>query len=143
MDEKLKFPIDRIPDSYLPEKVRQSGLFCFGLAALCGGLAVVLRDIWLFLAICALLVLCLGVFVLLWHKNQAVLLLSEEELLYRSLWGNVCRLKWSELVETRRNWDSLTLVFPRKKVHIEQIAILSPELRKHLGGGSFKPSGSL
>ena len=72
MDEKLKFPIDRIPDSYLPEKVRQS-----------------------------------------------------------------------ELVETRRNWDSLTLVFPRKKVHIEQIAILSPELRKHLGGRSFNPSGSL
>lgn len=29
MDEKLKFPIDRIPDSYLPEKVRQSGLGLF------------------------------------------------------------------------------------------------------------------
>lgn len=143
MNEKLIFPADRVPDSYLPEKVKHLGLFCFGFAALCGGFAIVLRGIWLFLAICALLLVCLGVISILWHKNQAVLLLSEEELLYRSLWGKVYRLKWSDLVEKRRNMDSVTLVFPQKKEHIEQIAIVSPALRKRLGDVSFKPSGSL
>lgn len=143
MDEKYTFPVDRVPDSYLPDKVKHLGLFSFGLAVLFGGLAFVLQDLWWLFALCALLLLFLGAAVLLWHKNQAVLLLSEEELLYRSLWGNVYRLKWSELVQIRQNSDSVTLVFPRKKVHIEQIAILSPALRKRLGSRNFKPSGSL
>lgn len=143
MNEKYVFPTDRVPDSYLPEKVKHLGLFSFGLALLCGGFAIVLRSFWCFFAICALLLICLGAFTLLWHKNQAVLLLSEEALLYRSLWGNVYRLKWSDLVEKRRNMDSVTLVFPQKKVHIEEIAILSPALQKRLGGGISKPSGSL
>ena len=130
MKKSSEFLFREVADMYLPEKVRNIGLFCFASTIVSVGCAIFLSQVWGFFALCALFFLITGACAILCYRNQMILLCSEDEICYRTFLGNIYYLKHSELQMIKKNMDSITLVFLSKKVHIEQIAILSPNLEK-------------
>ena len=119
-----------VADMYLPEKVKNLGIFCLVCTPFAIAGAVLLSQAWIFFALCALFFLVTGICALLCYKNQMVLLCSEEELCYRTFLGHYYFLNYSDLQQVKKNMDSITLVFATKKVHVESCAILSQDLEQ-------------
>lgn len=130
MYESNDYLVREVADMYLPEKVRNIGLFCLASTIVSVGCAIFLSQLWYFFALCALFFLITGVCALLCYRNQMILICAEDEICYRTFLGNIYYLQRSEFQTVKKNMDSITLVFSSKKVHIEQIAILSPNLEK-------------
>lgn len=61
-------------------------------------------------------------------KNQKIRILSQDEFEYTTFLGNAHTYRFDDIAGLKRNKDSMTLLLKNGKVHIESMAVLSPEL---------------
>lgn len=142
---EYSFPARKELDMRLPNWVL--GFFCF--TALCFVASVVCAllpqcqpELRIFLPILGTIIFVAGFAVFLGWKNWGLVMLTEDILLYRTFWGNVYRLRASEIQGVYTSMDSVQVVFPQRKVHVEKIAVLSLRFRALLlEKGAWRSSG--
>lgn len=66
-----------------------------------------------------------GIAALLCWKNQWIVMLSDEEFLYSTMFGRKKKYRFSEIEDLKIHNDSKTLVLKNGKVHIENSAMVS------------------
>ena len=109
-------------DLHLPIWVLILGIFLMAVGLVC--LYFCPSDPALFL-IAAAVCLILGIAAILCWKNQWVEMLSDEEFIYRNMFGKQTTYRVSQIRDIRRGADSMTLILENGKVHIENCAVLS------------------
>ena len=79
-----------------------------------------------------LLALGLGVALLLCWKNQTIRIISEEQFVYKTMFGREHTYNFADIQGLRPNKDSVTLFVAGEKVHMESMAVLSENLVRKL-----------
>lgn len=113
-------------DMYLPEKLLA---FAIVLLAAGSGLGIAYcfrKELWMIL--CAVGGIVLGVLALLCWKNQTIRVISDTHFEYTTFLGNTYTYAFRDITGLRRNQDSMTLFVGESKVHIESMAIISSRL---------------
>ena len=120
--------VDGVPraDMYLPEKLLAFAIVFFLVSV--GVFVYALTTFSLLALIVAILVLVLSVCAVLCWKNQTIEIISDEEFVYTTMFGNAYTYKFSDITGLRQNQDSMTLFVSDRKIHIESMAILSDRL---------------
>ena len=114
------------------------GIGAFGFMALvflaggtaCGIYAVITHAVATI--VFAVLGLGLGVALLLCWRNQTIRILSEEQFVYKTMFGREHTYNFADIQGIRPNKDSVTLFVAGEKVHMESMAVLSEELVRKL-----------
>ena len=114
-------------DMYLPIK-----LLAMALALLAGSAIALLYGLSkgqpaLGYAGGAVLVIFAAAAFMCW-KNQKIRILSQDEFEYTTFLGRSFTYRFDDIVGLKRNKDSMTLLLQNGKVHIESMAVLTPEL---------------
>ena len=113
-------------DMYLPDRLLAMALVLLGGGSGCGIAAVFHFDIGLIAF--AVMGILGGIAALLCWKNQSIRVLSDERFAYTTMFGNTHTYAFADIEWLRRNRDSMTLFVAGKKVHMESMAVLSPQL---------------
>ncbi len=117
-------------DMYLPDYV-----MTLGVVMLCVGAGFVIAFIFLhavWMMVTAAIAVLIGVAALMCWKNQMIRIVSDKKFEYTTFWGNKYTYYFDEITKIRKNSDSTTVFIGKRKVHIEENAIVSIELRKKL-----------
>lgn len=114
-------------DMYLPIKLLAMALALLAGAVLAALYGVSKGQAAYGYAACALLTVFAVCAFLCW-KNQKIRILSQEEFEYTTFLGNAVTYRFDDIEGLKRNKDSMTLLLKSGKVHIESMAVLSPEL---------------
>lgn len=126
------FPDRKDTDMYLPNQVLALSIFCL----LCTAAAVVACFFfsgWIaVLLVVGVAFLVVSVMAFLCWKNQMLVMHSDEIFYYRTYMGNVYRLHFKDVQRVKHNADSVQLILPERKVHIESMAVLSDQFQMKL-----------
>lgn len=117
-------------DMYLPERALAMALVFLAGGTACGIYAAVTHAIAAI--VFAVLGLGLGVALLLCWKNQTIRIISEEQFVYKTMFGREHTYNFADIQGLRPNKDSVTLFVAGEKVHMESMAVLSEALVRKL-----------
>ncbi|MDR0889300.1 MAG: hypothetical protein LBM28_01465 [Oscillospiraceae bacterium] len=119
-------------DMYMPGWLCNSGIFL--IATGCSMIILSISYNLYVLASCLLGLgaLLLGILAVLGYKNQRITLLSEDEFMYRSIWGKEYRFRFRDIQKILTSTDTTTLVLPGKKIRIESMFVVSRRLSERL-----------
>ena len=117
-------------DMYLPERALAMALVFLAGGTACGIYAAVTHAIAAI--VFAVLGLGLGVALLLCWKNQTIRIISEEQFVYKTMFGREHTYNFADIQGIRPNKDSVTLFVAGEKVHMESMAVLSEALVRKL-----------
>ena len=117
-------------DMYLPERALAMALVFFAGGTACGIYAVITHAVAAI--VFAVLGLGLGVALLLCWKNQTIRIISEEQFVYKTMFGRERTYNLADIQGLRPNKDSVTLFVAGEKVHMESMAVLSENLVRKL-----------
>ena len=74
----------------------------------------------------------LGITLFLCWKNQTIRIISEEQFVYKTMFGREHTYNFADIQGLRPNKDSVTLFVAGEKVHMESMAVLSEALVRKL-----------
>ena len=117
-------------DMYLPERALAMALVLLAGGTACGIYAVITHAVAAI--VFAVLGLGLGVALLLCWKNQTIRIISEEQFVYKTMFGREQTYNFADIQGIRPNKDSVTLFVAGEKVHMESMAVLSENLVRKL-----------
>ena len=113
-------------DMYLPERALAMCLVYLGIGSAAALWALISHATWAI--VCAAIFVGLGIALLLCWKNQTIQVLSDEEFIYKTMFGKAHTYRFADIQGLRRNKDSMTLFVAGEKVHMESMAVLSERL---------------
>ena len=117
-------------DMYLPERALAMALVFLAGGTACGIYAAITHAAAAI--VFAVLGLGLGVALLLCWKNQTIRIISEEQFVYKTMFGREHTYNFADIQGLRPNKDSVTLFVAGEKVHMESMAVLSENLVRKL-----------
>ena len=117
-------------DMYLPERALAMALVFLAGGTACGIYAGITHAVPAI--VFAALGLGLGVALLLCWKNHTIRIISEEQFVYKTMFGREHTYNFADIQGLRPNKDSVTLFVAGEKVHMESMAVLSKELVRKL-----------
>ena len=117
-------------DMYLPERALAMALVFLAGGTACGIYGAITHAVPAI--VFAVLGLGLGVALLLCWKNQTIRIISDEQFVYKTMFGKEHTYNFADIQGLRPNKDSVTLFVAGEKVHMESMAVLSDELVRKL-----------
>lgn len=117
-------------DMFLPLKLLSFSMVLFAAGIACGVWAVFSAAVWAIIG--AILGLVLSFFAFICWKNQTIRMISDQQFVYTTMFGNEKTYSFSEIRSLKKNQDSLTLFVGEDKVHIESMAIMTERLAERL-----------
>ena len=123
-------------DMYLPLK-----LLAMGFVMILGGIGFATAFIFtmeLWMIVLAPVCCIVGALAIICWKNQSINIISDNEFVYTTFLGNKYTYRFDEITDLRQNTDSITMFIGKKKVHIENMAVMSEHLRNLINNGINK-----
>ena len=117
-------------DMYLPERALAMALVFLAGGTACGIYAAITHAVPAI--VFAVLGLGLGMVLLLCWRNQTIRIISEEQFVYKTMFGRKYTYNFADIQGLRPNKDSVTLFVAGEKVHMESMAVLSDRLVRKL-----------
>ena len=113
-------------DMYLPEKLLAFAIVLLAAGSGLGIASFFQQELWM--SLCEVGGIGMGILALLCWKNQTIRVISDTHFEYTTFLGNTYTYAFKDITGLRQNKDSMTLFVGSNKVHMESMAIISQRL---------------
>jgi len=130
--ERYDFPFREDADMYLPFVFRYGVVLVAVATIVSFAFSFLYPEFFLITFILGNIGLLFSVLSFLWYRNTTLVIVSEDEFVYRTFLGNIYKFRFSEIIRINDGLGGMRIIFPNKKIYIDGGAVVSEKLRNKI-----------